>query len=117
MVYEKFKEVLDAIRNVDDFIDKAYKMGIDMIDSPLYSAFPTIYKPLFEKEFGEDGMEWIEWYLYELPMLREFDEKQEGKKKEKEVEKYAKDSNGDPIDVSSDEAFYEFLKKEYLIEK
>ena len=112
MVYEKFKEVLDAIRKADDFMDNAKSIGIDMIDSPIYNVLPSLYGPLFTKEFGEEGMEWIEWYLYELPMVRKIK-----KKNEEENEPYATNADGSPIDVSSDEAFYEFLKKEYLNEK
>ena len=109
MVYEKFKEVIDAIRKADDFMENAHKIGIDLIDSPIYEVMPSLYRPFFSYVFGEDGNDWIEWYLYELPTIR--------RKGHDKDEVYATDSDGKPIDVSSDKSFYDFLVRDYLFEK
>lgn len=110
MLYNDFKNVLDAVREIDKFIDQAQKLGIDMVDSPLFDNLSVLLKVSMTEAYTENGYDWVSWYLYELPMLKQH-------RKEGEKEEYAWDENKKPIDMSSDEALWKYLEKEYKVKK
>jgi hypothetical protein len=101
MTKENFLEVLHAIEDFDKFIDDSYELGIDLINSSMVQNVSTINKILLTEIYGKDGYEWIEWYLYEKPMLLKDDKTP-----------IARYTNGDVIDFSSDEKLWEFLEEE-----
>lgn len=105
MDFKRFKKTLDAIRDIDVFMDGASKLGINMIETPLYDSLTTIYKGAFVDSYGEDGFDWIMWYLYEKPNMVKKDT--DGK----EIPN-AWDHDGKPIDTSTDEAIWSFLEKQ-----
>lgn len=114
MEFKKFKEILDSIRKADKFMDDAHKLGIDMIDSPVYEAMGLLVGELFTCEYGGEGSDWVSYVLYELPMIKEYDKD----KPEKNGKKgYAWDNDGNVIDVESDEGLWNYLEKEYKIKK
>ena len=70
MLYSDFKNVLDAVREIDKFIDQAQKLGINMVDSPLFDNLSVLLKVSMTEAYTENGYDWVSWYLYELPMLK-----------------------------------------------
>ena len=72
---------------------------IEKIDfsSPFYDFEASMIKSLFAEIYGEDGEEWIEYYLWEVPFIKEPKAKQDG----------------EPVDLTSDESFYKFLEEKY----
>ena len=97
MEYKNFKLAVDAVRKLDKFMDKAGDIGINLIDSPFYDFEASMIKSLFAEIYGEDGEEWIEYYLWEVPFIKEPKAKQDG----------------EPVDLTSDESFYKFLEEKY----
>ena len=116
MKFETFKMILNQQRIVDRFLNNLYKMDVDCIECEVFNTTTPLTKEIFRLSFGDEEWEnvydWYTWYLWELPMLKE--KKEKDKENNKEVDDgYAWDSNGKPIDVSSDEAFFAYIDKEY----
>ena len=109
MNFETFKMLLDQQRKVDSFLDQMYKMGVDLIDCEVFNTTTPLTKEIFKLSYGEKEWEyvydWFTWYLYELPSMKAHPDKLKSSKSGKEG--YAWDENGEPIDVDSDEGFFE----------
>jgi hypothetical protein len=116
MTFETFKMILDQQRQVDQFLDKLYKMGVDLIDCEVFNTTTPLTKEIFRLSFGDEEWEnvydWYTWYLWELPMLKEKKKKDEDNGNEVD-EAYAWDGDKNPIDVSSDENFFAYINKTY----
>ena len=71
--------------------------------------FWTLQESFFSEVYTKEGYEWISYYLYEIPLLEE-----KAKKKGKSTnDGWAKYENGDRIDLSSDEALWNFLENNF----
>ena len=112
MDFNTFKMLLDNQRKLDKFLDTMYGFGIDLIDCEYMNLTTPLIKEIFRLSFSDEDWEnaydWFEWYLYEKPMLGE-------KTKHRKSGKmgHAWDSDGNPIDVDSDEGLFAFIDKEY----
>ena len=63
MKLEVFEKVINQIKEQDDKISTLYKMGVDLIEfSDSYSSLRSL---LLRAYYGEDGEDWISWFLYE----------------------------------------------------
>ena len=109
MKFEQFKKVLDTIRDFDKTITAIEGLNICMIDSNICTDFWTLQELLFGEVYTKEGYEWISYYLYEIPLLEEKDKK----KGESTNDGWAKYENGNPIDLSSDEALWNFLENNF----
>ena len=66
MTLETFTKLIDAMSDYDDKIHKLYLLGIDAIHmNDDYYRF--VIHPLCIEAFGEQGLDWISWFLYERP--------------------------------------------------
>lgn len=109
MKFEQFKKVLDTIRDFDKSITAIEGLNISMIDSNICTDFWALQESFFSEVYTKEGYEWISYYLYEIPLLEE-----KAKKKGKSTnDGWAKYENGNPIDLSSDEALWNFLENNF----
>ena len=109
MELEKFKKVLDTIRDFDKTISAIEDLNIGMIDSNICTDFLELQELFLSELYTKEGYEWISYYLYEIPLLEE----KAKKKGESTNDGWAKDENGNRIDLSSDEALWNFLENNF----
>lgn len=108
MNYENFNNILNAIRKIDTFVDKASDLNIDLFDTPLFDGIMTLEKELLTQTYTEEGYDWIMWYLYDLPSMQEKNLNGEDNK-----EPYAWDKYGNPIVLNTDRELWLMLEKDY----
>lgn len=66
MDYKKFKQLIEANKNTDKFINKCSDiLNADLWETPMFEEIGLLRDTLFEEAFGEDGMDIINWWLYE----------------------------------------------------
>jgi len=63
MDYENFKSLISLMKDQWDSSNKAYKLGIDLLD--YNEKNHRINKILLREIMTPDGIDWFEWYLYE----------------------------------------------------
>lgn len=108
MELEKFKKIINTIRETDNDIESLRKLGIDVIDTAMCKAYWELQSLAFTEAYGEEGWDWISWALYDAPNLLEMN-----KKKGIEEEVHAWEKDGTPIDLSTDEKLWEYVEKNY----
>ena len=109
MKFENFKKVLDTIRDFDKTITAIEDLNIGMINSNICADFWALQELFFSEVYTKEAYEWITYYIYEIPLLEE-----KAKKKGKSTnDGWAKYENGDRIDLSSDEALWNFLENNF----
>lgn len=63
MKLEVFEKVITKIKEHDSKIHSLYEIGVDLIE---FSDGPSsIWALLFRAYYGEEGEDWISWFLYE----------------------------------------------------
>lgn len=92
MTLKTFTQIIKGIRKHDSKISVIYKNGIDLCNFK-DEYYSNVVAPLFVETFGEDGLNWINWFIYE---------RIDGKVS-------AWDENGKPI-CQSIKSLYDFLK-------
>lgn len=60
---DEFKHFIKSLKSLSDRSNKVYDSGIDLLDYE--DDFHKIISFLSEKYFGEDGWDWISYYVYE----------------------------------------------------
>ena len=63
MKQEVFIHILDKLRNKSKRLDELYALGIDLINFTDDSNH--VIDTLFKVYYGQEGADWIDWYLYE----------------------------------------------------
>lgn len=63
MKLEVFKELLSILHKQEEKIDAIYKGGIDLVN--FYDDGQNAISILLNVYYGEEGKNWIDWYLYE----------------------------------------------------
>jgi hypothetical protein len=61
MSYENFEKLILKLEDISDRYSNLYNLGVDFMR---YDE-DKIISLLMEELFGEEGLDWIEWYLYE----------------------------------------------------
>ena len=64
MTKEKFKECINAILELEKWCDDLYALDLDITNSK-YFNYGVLADNLWLEAFGEEGMDWINWWLYE----------------------------------------------------
>jgi len=64
MNLKTFTTLIKGIENNQEQKDKAYKLGIDILSFD-DNYYKEVVKPLMVEVFSEEGLDWIDWYLYE----------------------------------------------------
>jgi hypothetical protein len=99
MNLKTFTRFIEGLEKYQDKRDKAYKLGIDILDFD-QDYYREVIRPLMSEVFTEEGMDWINWYLYDRPSLSGG----------KDLEAFDKDSKPICFDIPS---LYDTIK-EYL---
>ena len=68
MNLKTFTTIIEGIEKHNERKNNAYKLGIDLIafDEDYYRE---VVRPLMAEVFTEEGIGWINWYLYERPSI------------------------------------------------
>jgi hypothetical protein len=63
MTYENFLKVILQLQKQDRIIDNLYKNNVDLIEfvDPYYVIIQTLMKEIY----GEEGVDWFNWFCYE----------------------------------------------------
>ncbi len=63
MKRKQFNMLMHLLEKQSMVIDRAYELNIDLLEfmDPLYKANDI----LFKEAFGEEGADWISWFMYE----------------------------------------------------
>ena len=80
MTREKFKDLVYQMLEHSEFYDKLYDLGIDAINCKYMEAAGVFFDELMLREFGEDGMDLISWWMYEDVDHILYEDESEGKK-------------------------------------
>ena len=64
MNLQTFTSIIDEIISQNKRIHNLYKQGVDLI-SFNDSYYKNVVHPLLIESFGKEGLEWIEWFIYE----------------------------------------------------
>lgn len=63
MTYERFLKVILSLQKQDNVVNKAYKIGVDIID--FTDPYHRVINELIKECYGEGGYEWFSWYCWE----------------------------------------------------
>ena len=75
MTLQQFKNIINKVNSFDDCFNKLSELGIELIDSPLYDNFFSMFEDLIRLSYGEIGLDYVLWWLYEsVEDKRIFDE-------------------------------------------
>lgn len=123
MTYETFSKILESYRKYDTNTLKYYSLGIDLGkgEYEILTQVETIFQESIKSHYGEQGWDWVSWFVYESDWGEKdwsksptYKKNQDGSyeqiKKSEEEEKYgAFDENGNPICYSY-ESLWEYLE-------
>ena len=65
MTKERFKDLVYQMLEYNEFYDKLYDLGIDVINCKYMETAGVFFGELMLHEFGEEGMDLISWWMYE----------------------------------------------------
>lgn len=63
MKLEDFKKLIQTLKEADTQIDDAYKAKIDLID--FVDVYHGVITLLLKEIYGEEGEDYLSWWLYE----------------------------------------------------
>ena len=81
MKKDTFLKLINIIPSLDSIAEPLYSLGIDITECSIISAIGDLVGSIAEDQYGEDGKEWIEWWIYEKannPDLNAYEEKEDG---------------------------------------
>lgn len=64
MKKDEFVKVIESIEKIERLIDDLYKIGIDITNSSIFE-YGVISDTLWKHVYGQEGADWISWWLYE----------------------------------------------------
>lgn len=101
---EDFLKIVEINQRNDSNTDLLRTIGIYIIDSPFNEDLYFLTNYILNKEYNKEGLDWISWWLYDLPMIKE---------KHDSEEHFAYNADGTPIILDTPEQLYEFLEENY----
>ena len=63
MELERFKTIIETLRDASDRTDQLYKLNVDLID--FTDPYNLDIHQLIEEIYGEGGIDWWSWFCYE----------------------------------------------------
>lgn len=60
-----FYQLIGHVRNADHFVHELYHIKFDIAETPLFEAYGYMLDRVWEAYFTEEGMDTINWFLYE----------------------------------------------------
>lgn len=117
MEYEKFCEIILRLKKFQEKKSEAYKLKIDLLE--FFEDLEIIISRLISEIYGEQGLEWFDWFCYEndfgnkdwstTPCYKMVDGKMVKIHETGEVRHGATDENENPICYSI-ESTWEYLE-------
>lgn len=104
MIKEDFLKVIEINQRNDSNTDLLRSIGVCIIDSTFNEDLFFLTNYILSKEYNKEGLDWVSWWLYELPMM---------KGKHDSSEHFAYNEDGTPIILDTPEQLYEFLEVNY----
>ena len=71
---EQFTKVIEDTLKLDKEYDRWDNFGINLWELPIGDIVANIAESIWDITFDEDGVDWINWWIYERPALFEGDE-------------------------------------------
>lgn len=65
MTLQQFKTLIENLQSSFERSSKLHDIGVDLLE--YNEMYNKIIDVLLEESFGEEGKDWIDWYLYERP--------------------------------------------------
>ncbi len=63
MEYEKLEKYINLLSEQDKKVKKAYSAGVDILD--FTDQYHTLFRMLWEEILTPEGLDWLEWFLWE----------------------------------------------------
>ena len=71
---EQFTKVIEDTLKLDKEYDRWDDFGINLWELPIGDVVANLAESIWDITFDEDGVDWINWWIYERPPLFEGDE-------------------------------------------
>ena len=71
---EQFTKVIEDTLKLDKEYDRWDDFGINLWELPIGDIVANIAESIWDITFDEEGVDWINWWIYERPALFEGDE-------------------------------------------
>lgn len=71
---EQFTKVIEDTLKLNKEYDRWDDFGIDLWELPIGDIVDDLAESIWDITFDEDGVDWINWWIYERPALFEGDE-------------------------------------------
>lgn len=62
---EQFIKVINLAQSYEEEVDRWVNFGIEIYDMPIHEIHSRLFDILLENVFTIDGVDWINWWLYE----------------------------------------------------
>ena len=96
-----FIKLIEEFQEFTKLFDKFHDLKVDLIDSDLHEYPCKLFDKLVNLHFNEVGRDWIDYYLYEVPLL-------------KSNKAYVEDEKGKEIPLKSADDLWELVKDERI---
>jgi len=113
MKYKHFLQVLMTYKKISDELSELNSIGFDFFEGKyeLSRWVEYIVDATFASHYDEDGVEWINWFIYENDFGQRISENDEG-----ELDHRAWDENGEPICYSY-ETLWNYVEKHHKLKQ
>ena len=71
---EQFTKVIEDTLKLNKEYDRWDDFGISLWELPIGDTIANLAESIWDITFDEDGVDWINWWIYERPALFEGDE-------------------------------------------
>lgn len=95
MTKENFIKCINAILELEKWCDDLYALGLDITNSK-YFNYGVLADNLWLEAFGVEGLDWINWWLYERDITRSTTEQ-------------CWDKNKNGIEIDTAEQLYDYI--------
>ena len=127
MTLQNFTEVINIHKDFYEKTRALYDAGVDMLESKyeLNTPFHKIFNHLIASHYNEEGIDWIEWFIYESDYGEKdwsdrpvyvINEEREVEKTKNESKYGAHDVDGTPICYDI-ESLYEYIEANHKVKK
>ena len=102
MKFEQFEKIIKEYIKFSHYEHKLNEMGLDIVDTPLYETTGFLLDNIWEAWFNDDGIDTINWWMFEYHDLDEDFDDDLNLVQEKEPGMWDEDGNVIPMDTIED---------------
>lgn len=96
-----FLKLLNLISNVGKDTEKLEELGIDVCESTLVNDMCELFDAVMEDAYGQEGLEWVQWWVYE-------------KSRNPELKAYETNEHGEDVEIiRSVDELYDYLEEHH----